>query len=433
MDTVNYQKEIPIRWKCDVAVIGGGIAGVCAACAAANSGASVILVERFATTGGMMTNGGVKGFCGETAGQGEVFDTIISMLEGFGAIESYQPYNYETGDNRQFKHGLLSVVLQEILLRRGVKLLLHTRFVDVIMADNGQISTVVLRGQSGPEALLAKQFIDCTGEAEVAFLGGGETMKGRSLDGLQLPMSLNYFVREVAAKDRNNEVPEGLFEKINKSEDLPMTSIWPNDPIGKEIKIKIIGFDSTDTESLSQAEIMARQRMMQVLDYHQRIDKKNWLLDYVSPIIGIREGRRIVGDYILTEDDVRTGKVFEDGIAVGTYYIDAHDPTTDKRVAQIHDFNKRKVSPYQIPLRSLIARDFNNLWMAGRNFSSDYFALGSARVATSAAMMGQAAGIAATIAATEDCHSREIDSSKVQKIVLERKANLDLCNRPTSI
>ena len=121
MDTINYKREVPIRWKCDVAVIGGGIAGVCAACAAAKSGASVILVERFATTGGMMTNGGVKGFCGETAGQGEVFDTIISMLEGFGAIESYQPYNYETGDNRQFNHGLLSVVLQEILIRRGVK------------------------------------------------------------------------------------------------------------------------------------------------------------------------------------------------------------------------------------------------------------------------------------------------------------------------
>jgi hypothetical protein len=433
MDTINYKREIPVRWKCDVAVIGGGIAGVCAACAAAKSGASVILVERFATTGGMMTNGGVKGFCGETAGQGEVFDTIISMLEGFDAIDSYQPYNYETGDNRQFNHGFLSVVLQEILLNRGVKLLLHTRFVDVIMADKGQIDTVVLRGQSGPEALRAKQFIDCTGEAEVAFLGGGKTMKGRLLDGLQLPMSLNYFVREVAEKDRGNEVPEGLFEKIKKSEDLPMTSIWPNDPIGKEIKIKIIGFDSTDTESLSQAEIMARQRMIQVLDYHQRIDKKNWLLDYVSPIIGIREGRRIVGDYILTEEDVRAGKVFEDGVAVGTYYIDAHDPTTDKRVAQIHDFNNRKVSPYQIPLRSLIARDFNNLWMAGRNFSADYFAMGSARVATSAAMMGQAAGIAAAIAALEDCHSRKVDSSKVQKVVLERKANLNLCNRPTSI
>lgn len=433
MNTLEYNRKVPIRWNCDVAVIGGGIAGVCAACAAAESGASVVLVERFASTGGMMTNGGVKGFCGETAGQGNVFDDIISMMDKFGAIAPYQPYNYQTGDNRQFNHEILSVVLQEILLKRKVKLLLHTRFVDVIMANNDQIHAVVLRGQSGPEALQAKQFIDCSGEAEVAFLAGCKTMKGRDSDGLQLPMSLNYFVREVADKDCRNEVPENLFEQINKKEDLPMTSIWPNGPNSKEIKIKIIDCDSTDTESLSKAEIKARQRMMQVLDFHQRVEKKNWLLDHIAPIIGIREGRRIVGDYILTEEDVRTGRVFDDGVAVGTYYIDAHDPTTDKRVAQILDFGDRKVPPYQIPLRALIAKDCQNLWMAGRNLSADYMALGSARVATSAAMMGQAVGIASAIASSKNCKSREVNSAEVHKIVLDRKANLNLLDRPTSI
>ena len=433
MNTITYKREVPIRWNCDVAVIGGGMAGVGAACSAAESGASVVLVERFASTGGMMTNGGVKGFCGETAGQGEVFDDIITMLDKFGAIAPYQPYNYKTGDNRQFNHEILSVVLQELLLKRKVKFLLHTRFVDVIMTNKNQINAVVLRGQSGPEALQAKQFIDCSGEAEVAFLAGIETMKGRDSDGLQLPMSLNYFVREVEDKDCRNEVPEDLFEKINKKEDLPMTSIWPNGPNSKEIKIKIIGCDSTDTESLTRAEIKARQRMMQVLDFHQRVEKKNWLLDHVAPLIGIREGRRIIGDYILTEEDVRAGRTFDDGVAVGTYYIDAHEPSNDKRTAQIVDFKDRKVPPYQIPLRSLIARDFQNLFMAGRNLSADYFAMGSARVATSAVMMGQAAGIAAAIAAAEDCHSREVESTKVRQIVLERKANLDLSNRPTSV
>lgn len=379
-----------------------------------------------------MTNGGVKGFCGETAGQGEVFDAIVNMLEECGAIAPYQPYNYETGDNRQFDHEILAVVLQELLLKRGVKLLLHTRFVDVIMQE-GQIDAVLLRGQSGPEALRAKQFIDCTGEAELAFLGGGTTMKGRDSDGLQLPMSLNYFVREAAESDCRNQVPDALFEQIEKKEDLPMTSIWLNPPNSKEVKIKITGFDPTDTESLSQAEIRARHRMMQVLGFHQRVEKKNWLLSYASTIIGIREGRRIAGDYILSEEDIRSGMSFDDGVAVGTYYIDAHDPCTDKRVAQIQNFSERKVPPYHIPLRSLTARDFDNLWMAGRNLSADYFALGSARVATSSAMMGQAVGIAAAIAAKDNLNAHAVNAAQVKKIVIERKANLCLENRPTSL
>ena len=153
-DEVTYTRKVPVRYEADVAVIGGGIAGISAACAAARSGAKVALVERFAVTGGDLTSGGVANFCGQLHGQGEVFDQILTDLKTFGAIAESRPV---------FHYEILAIVLQEMLLRRGVKLLLHTRFVDVIERD-GHLSECIICGKSGPEALRAKQFIDLTDE-----------------------------------------------------------------------------------------------------------------------------------------------------------------------------------------------------------------------------------------------------------------------------
>ena len=150
---VPWTRRLPVRYEADVAVIGGGIAGVSAACAAARSGAKTLLVERFAVAGGTLTSGGVANFCGDVTGQGEVFDRILADLAAWGAIDLPRTV---------FDHEILAVVLQEMLLRRGVKLLLHTRFVDV-RERGGRISECVVSGKSGPEALRAKQFIDCAG------------------------------------------------------------------------------------------------------------------------------------------------------------------------------------------------------------------------------------------------------------------------------
>ena len=160
---IRWSRRVPVRWDADVAVIGGGIAGVGAACAAAKSGARVVLVERFAVTGGVMTTGGVGGFCGRLGGQGEVFDEIAAGLRAFGAlgeVDIETPYGLETA----FDTEILAVVLQEVLLRRGVKLLLHTRFVDA-RVKGGRITECVVAGSSGPEALRARVFVDCSGEA----------------------------------------------------------------------------------------------------------------------------------------------------------------------------------------------------------------------------------------------------------------------------
>jgi len=417
---IRWSRTVPVRYECDVAVVGGGIAGVSAALAAARSGARVILVEGFGVTGGNATVGGVASFCGETAGQGEAFDVIIDGLQAFGAIAPYQPY--PDADNRKFDHEILAIVLQELLIRRGVKLLLHTRFVDAC-AKRGRVAECIVCGASGPEALRAKQFIDCTGEAQLVHQAGFETIKGRPEDGLQLPMSLMFFVRHVDDAAKRVQVPEGWFEAIRDKNDLPMTSVWPNGPGGNAIKIKIPMFDAANTESLTVAEIRARRRMIEVLDYYQRVEDKPWLLDHCASRIGIREGRRIVGDYTLTLEDLRAGRTFDDAVARGVYYLDGHKPDDDKRT-YILPPEERKVPPYQIPFRCLLPRGAKNVLAAGRCLSADQLALSSARVMPTCSMMGQAAGIAAALAADRGCNPRDLDSAEICRTVLDRGANL---------
>jgi hypothetical protein len=419
---VVWRREIPVRYECDVAVVGGGIAGTSAALAAAQSGTRVILVEGFAVLGGNATVGGVGAFCGETAGQGEAFDAIIESLGSFNAIAPYRPY--PDADHRVFDHEILAVVLQELLLRRGVKLLLHTRFADTC-ARGGRVRECVVCGPSGPEALRAKQFIDCTGEAQLVHQAGFETRKGRPGDGLQLPMSLMFFVRDVDPANARAQVPKGWFGAIHNNDDLPMTSVWPNGPRGNALKIKVPLFDASDTESLTAAEIHGRRRMMAVLDYFQGVEKKPWLLDHCAARIGIREGRRTIGDYILTVEDLRAGRAFDDAIARGVYYLDGHKPDDDKRT-YILSPEERKVPPYQIPFRSLLPRGAKNLLAAGRCLSADQLALSSARVMTTCSMMGQAAGIAAALAAARGCDPRDLDYAEVRRIVCARGAKVDL-------
>jgi len=412
-----YAREIPVRYEADVAVLGGGIAGVSAACAAARSGVKVVLVERFGVTGGDLTSGGVANFCGQLDGQGEVFDQILADLASFGALG-------HGGRKSVFHYETLAVVLQEMLLRRGVKLLLHTRLVDVCTWD-GYLTHCIVCGKSGLEAVRAKQFIDCTGDGDAARFAGFGVMKGRPEDGLQLPMSMMYFVRHVGPEVDDPHLPPGWFTPIEDKADLPMTSVWPDGPGGNAVKIKIPMFDSTDTESLTAAEIQGRRRMWEVMDHHQRVEQKAWILDHCSPQIGIREGCRITGDYVLTVDDLRAGRAFDDGVARGTFYLDGHKPDDDKRT-YILPKDQLAVPPYQIPFRSLIARDGKNLMMAGRCLSADQLALSSARVSTTCSMMGQAVGIAAAMCAAKNCDPRDLDSAEVRKEVLRRGAGLDV-------
>ncbi|MCG6189324.1 FAD-dependent oxidoreductase [Maribellus maritimus] len=416
-DGIDYKRNIPLRYEADVVVIGGGIAGVSAAASAAVSGAKVILIERFANLGGMLTTGGVANFCGQIEEQGEVFDQILKDLKRYSSIG-------EGARETVFNFEILSLVLQEILLERGVKILLHTHLVDVLTKGN-DIKECIICGKSGLEAVRGKVYIDCSGDADMARYAGVSTMKGDGKTGYQLPMSKMAFVREVNEEDSLIQVPDNWPTQITSKEDLPMVSVWPDGPGGKALKIKIPMFDSTSTEGITNAEIQARRRTMDVLSYYQKIENKNWRLTHSAPMIGVREGCRVEGDYILTVDDLRAGKTFDDGVARGTFYLDGHGLTDDKRT-YILPKDQLNVPPYQIPMRCLISKDADNLLVAGRCLSAEQLALSSARVSTTCSMMGQATGIAAGMAVLKNTKVRKLDYKEIQKEVLGRGAQLDV-------
>jgi hypothetical protein len=239
-----------------------------------------------------------------------------------------------------------------------------------------------------------------------------------------LPPSLMYFVRE-QSEPVVPQLPDAWFQPVARDEDLPMVSLWPNGLGGKALKLKVPGFDSGDTEAMTQLEIQARRRQWEVLDYYQRQEKRPWRFEGSSSIIGLRETRRIAGDYVLTVDDLRAGRAFDDAIARGVFYLDGMRPDDEQRTYLLTR-EEQVVPPYHIPYRSLIARDVENLLMAGRCFSADQLALSSARVMTTCAMMGQAAGIAAAWSAQRGCAPRDLDGRQLRRRLEERGAALDI-------
>jgi len=408
----------------DVLVAGGGMAGFSAAVAAARQGARVMLVEQHSDLGGTATIGGTAAFCGETTGQGQVFDAVVRELERLEAIADYRPYAER--EARPFDHEVLKVVLQEQALAAGVDLWVHTRVADVDSRD-GRIEAVILHSKSGLQAIRPSVVVDATGDGDIVHQAGFPTSKGRESDGAQLPMSLNFFMRDAGRTVQQDlpaapTAPGGALKVYDSPDDLPMLSVWPQGDGKVGLKLKVIGHDSTDGKSLTEAEVHARRLMWSMIHYVQRHpmgrhDLSHYKFDYLSPRIGIREGRRAIGEYVLSGEDVRAGRTFDDGIALGVFYLDCMDPATDKRVYQI-PWEERHIPPYHVPFRSLVPQGATNLLVAGRCFSADQLALSSARVMTTASMMGQASGIAAAWASGA---RRPVGETSTQSLVRELK------------
>jgi len=408
---VHIVLEAREREPCDVLVAGGGIAGFCAAIAARRAGARVLLVEEMGCLGGNATSGGVGAFCGETRGQGHVFDEIVARLERLDAIAPYKPY--EEREARQFDHQVLAYVLQEMAVEAGVEALLFTHAAAAVR-EGERVSAVILSNRSGLSLVPARVVIDATGEASVARAAGLPVQPGG--DGA-LPMSVMFFMREVKEPDA---LPPATADPELAAEP-PMISRWP-EPHGKlGVKVKIVGYDAADGDSLTQAEMAGRRMAWRVANHLRAGDQAAYAFDHFSARIGIREGRRILGDYTLSEEDVRAGRRFHDGIALGRFYLDYHDPSSPRRVSRF-DRAHAQVPPYHIPYRCLIARGARNVLAAGRCLSADRVALSSARVMTTCAMMGQAAGLAAAMAADGDV--RSVSAAALMDSLRERGAEL---------
>lgn len=413
MSFLDYSRKLRVSESYDVIVAGGGFAGVCAAVSSSRKGAGTLLIEHYGFLGGAATAGLVRGFWATIDGVGNAFQEIYDGLKRLGALRESKTYTEEYLKYHPpgvgFDEEYLKYILQDLVLKSGVDLRLHSRVIDVIK-DKERVEYLVVHGKSGVEALKAEVVIDATGDGDVAAVAGADFKKGRESDGRQLAMSLHFKLLDTGEKVKP-VLPESCQE-YKSFEDLPFSP---------ELRPKVIGLDPTDTDELTKAEILARKQVMSIVHYMQKRSHSTHKLVSVAPQIGVREGRRITGDYVLTEEDIAQGKKFSDVIAVGTSQIDFHD------IDEYGDRGSRReaVPPYQIPYRCILVKGIENMLTAGRCISTDQVAQSAYRMIPTCSALGQAAGTAAALAVKNKVKLREIDTKLLQRILTEDEVKFD--------
>jgi hypothetical protein len=367
----------------DVLVAGGGTAGSAAAVAAARRGHRVLLVEEANALGGTSTSGGVGEWFASQEGLGDIFDEVRRELGCYGATAG-----------RHFDPEPLKIIWQLLAQQAGVQLLLHTTTLAAETAEQ-RVRQVRLAGCSRELTVGARYFIDATGEGDLGALCGAGFEQGDPEQGRTLHMTLTFALCD-SGRPVTPYLPAGL-PPINDDSELPGLTARAHLPGGLIYcnMTKVMGHDPTDPFSLSAAECEARRQVARLVHYLQRTHYPTYTLAASGARIGIREGRRLTGDYVLGEADI-TGPLprdFPDGVAVGTAQIDFHSLTQPGNAGW-----RERVEPYAIPWRCLRARGYANLLMAGKCASADQVVQSSLRMTPTCCAMGQAVGTGVALA-----------------------------------
>lgn len=422
----------------DVIVIGGGSAGVAAALSAKKNGANVLLVEAGPTVGGELVSGLPIDGCLNVRGEWIVGGLARELFDACAAAEGYigPVFDWRLMWGVCLDPEVFKLVIVETLARYRVSMLLYT-FVEDVVVEGGQVKGVVVVNKNGRTLLTAHTFIDCSGDGDVAVLAGADFEKGSQKGEFQ-PVTLVFrmgnvdgqayleFVRdnpeEFILADHpfiNKTKAECALElyktgypfaglsadgqllggAINRDEMYPCTSVyaWPTSMARREVGLnttRLADLDATDTERLSAALSTLTDQVLTCVRFVKRhvpgFEAAH--LSGVAPRIGIRETRRIVGEYVLTAEDVLEGEKREDGIAKGGHHVDVHGSGTYQKRQPVKDGQS-----YDIPYGCLVPRKLQNVLLAGRCLSSTREANGSARVMGQCMATGEAAGMAAAI------------------------------------
>jgi hypothetical protein len=300
----------------------------------------------------------------------------------------------------------------------GVKVLFHSKLCGVEM-EAQMVKAVWIATVSGKIRICAKIFLDTTGNADLIAQAGFPYEQGRESDGLCQPMTLCFrlanFDWEKLDKAQMNAAWKKLKEegKIkNPREDILIV----RSPIDGMVHInatRAIGVDPTDVEAVSEAEMLLREQMFEILHFFREnvVGGEHCELSNSAVESGIRESRRIVGLTRVTAEDLLSTRKFEDSIARGSYKIDIHNPSgtgTYLKTIPNNDY-------YTIPYSALIPKDTKNLLVAGRSICSTHEALSAIRIMPITSCMGEAVGIAASMAIDSACAPQEICVRKLQE------------------
>lgn len=395
----------------DIVVIGGGSAGSAAAIAAARHGHKVLLVEEGNCLGGVSTAGGVNEWFASLDGLGDIFDRVRHELSAFGA-------NFQ----RFFNGEYLKLVWQLEIEKAGVQVLFHASLSGV-HTEGGRILGGTILSCSRPIEFQTKYLIDCSGEGDAAALAGAEFMKGHKESGRTLNMSLTALLHDTG-RPVEPYLPASL-EPIHSRAELPNGQGGFQFEDGRVYcnSSRVQGHDPTDPFSLSLAELEARKQLFRVVHYLQQNDYPTHMVCSTGGRIGIREGRRIVGDYIITQEDIleREERNWDDGVCVATCQTDFHSLTRQGSFGW-----RQRVEPYAIPFRCLYAKGFANLLMAGKCISGDQVAQSSYRMTPTCCAMGQATGTAAALAVEQNLSDiRGLDITQLRARLVEEGVELD--------
>jgi hypothetical protein len=413
----------------DVVVLGGGPAGIAAATAAARSGCSTLLIERYGFLGGMGTAAGVTNFCGLHANvfgeirqvvHGVAADLLARMAELGGLNEPHVIFNgkiaAQSYDNAAFK-----IAADDVVTSSGARILFHALAVGVAMGSAGEIRALLIETKSGRQAVRARMFIDCSGDADLAAHAGAPFEKAPNL----LYPTAMFRVNDVDAAragDAWTAIPRLMEEAERKGRKFPRKSpIVRPQKNPREWRVNVTqlanpdgtAVDGTDAEQLSRAELEGRR---QIVDFFRFLRESapgfehSYILE-IAPQVGIRETRRIVGDYQLTEDDVLGCASFADTIGVNGWPVEVH--VKGDVVFRFQDIPASRGFNH-LPYRLIVPRQVENLFVAGRCASMTHMGQSAARVSGGCFVMGQAAGTAAALAIGAGRRPRDIDVGQLQ-------------------
>ena len=425
--TLQYQKSIDVKYDVDVFVAGGGPAGVAAAVAAAENGAKVFIAESFGAFGGAGVHALVPAFM--QFGDGEHF-----LAGGIGQrVRDYIKNNCPEESKGICPNSIpvetLKLCYDEMIEKAGVQFAFFTQVSDVVI-ENGRVQYVICTAKGETFAVKAKVFIDCTGDGDVAAMAGAPYEKGDE-NGDMMATTLCAIWHNInwdnVVKPDSRCLDKAFEDKIFTNEDRHLPGMWKlSTSTGGSNAGHVYDIDGTKWDSLTEAMVKGRRQLLEYRKYYKEYltGYENMEMSVSASYMGIRESRRILGDYVLCVDDFHARADFDDEIGRYCYPIDIHSGKNtaagyQEYASKFHNLRYAKGESYGVPYRALTVRGLTNILTAGRCISADRSMQSSIRVMPGCYLTGQAAGTAAALASRADGDVRAIDIPALQGILRE--------------